>query len=83
MHNSHISGNGLIILLRLFHIQLRPRMTRLTARGIYNISVKNRRTFRISKAKRTGMLRPATQSTRQTQDYKQAVIMNIIVHSDN
>lgn len=81
MHNAHITGlNGLILLLRLFHIQLRPRMTRLTAQGLHNTSVKHRRPEQ-AKLKDWNVM--ACHPTRQTRDNKHAIIRKIIVNSKN
>lgn len=79
MCNAHITGlNGFILLLRLFHIQLRPRMTRLTAQGLHNTSVKHRRP---EQAKLKDWNVKAWHPTSQTRDYKHALILKIIVNS--
>lgn len=42
-HNACIISNGLILVLRLLHLQLSPGITRQTAQGVRNVSVKHRR----------------------------------------
>lgn len=51
-HNAHISSpNSRIFVLGLFHIQLRPRVSRLTAQGACNVSEKLGRQMGMGKGK--------------------------------